>query len=135
MLGLTFSIYKSHDLFYFNGHFPPEGSKKLQEYLCTHIFFSVSKRHASIQSAVLKAPQETVIHQNIQDGCHLTEDENLENNRSSNAMHRRASGICNPSPNKLFEGKTRELECEDDEALLQLPYVLFASVQAAFCPG
>lgn len=48
--------------------------------LCAHIFFSVGERHASVQSAVLEAPQETVIHQNVQDGRHLTEDENLENN-------------------------------------------------------
>lgn len=53
------------------------------ELVKTHIFLSVRVRHAAIQSAVLKAPQITVIHQNIQDGCHLTEDQNLVHNKQT----------------------------------------------------
>lgn len=40
----------------------------------THVFVSLSIRHAAVQAAVLEAPQVAVIHENIQDRCHLTED-------------------------------------------------------------
>lgn len=79
-----------------------------------HIFFSVSERHASVQSAVLEAPQETVIHQNVQDGRHLTEDENLENH----------------------DHVTRQpliIDCEDDDdddALLMCSYLMSLSLQS-----
>lgn len=44
----------------------------------THVLLPVSVGHAAIQSAVLEASQVAVIHQEVQDGRHLAEDENLE---------------------------------------------------------
>lgn len=44
----------------------------------THVLLPVSVGHAAVQSAVLEASQVAVIHQDVQDGRHLAEDENLE---------------------------------------------------------
>lgn len=44
----------------------------------THILISLRVGHAAIQPTVLKASQVAVIHQNVQDRRHLTEDQNLE---------------------------------------------------------
>lgn len=126
----------------------------------THIFLSVSKRHAAIQSAVLEAPKKTVIHQNIQYGCHLTEDENLEHkNQTTKWKKKIKKSRAKPTLEALiikqctaktlkppkqiatlqqFNGKERELDCEDD-VLVEMcstfsPYVLFSSVRAAFYP-
>ena len=52
--------------------------------LLTYIFISVCIWHAAVESAVLEAPQIAVIHQNIQDGRHLTEDQNLDHNKTIN---------------------------------------------------
>lgn len=64
----------------------------------THVFLSVSKRHAAIQPAELEAPKETVIHQNIQDGCHLTKDENLEHKNQTTKWKKKKSRKAEPSP-------------------------------------
>lgn len=39
----------------------------------THVFVSLSIWHAAVQAAVVEAPQIAVIHENIQDRRHLTE--------------------------------------------------------------
>lgn len=44
----------------------------------THVLLPVSVRHAAVQPAVLEASQVAVVHQEVQDGRHLAEDENLE---------------------------------------------------------
>lgn len=56
----------------------------------THIFLSVGVGHAAVQSAVLEVPQVAVVHQEVQDGGHLTEDQNLTTSHNHTHTHARA---------------------------------------------
>lgn len=130
----------------------------------THVFLPVSKRHVAIQPAELEAPKEAVIHQNIQDGCHLAKDENLEHKNQTSKWKKKIKKSRAKPPLEApivpqrtaetlkppfkppfkqiatlqqFNGKERELGCVDGADMCRSgsPCVLLSSVPAASCPG
>lgn len=74
-----------------NIHIPPKRPSPAQRRTDrhTHVFLPVSKRHVAIQPAELEAPKEAVIHQDIQDGCHLAKDENLEHKNQTSKWEKK----------------------------------------------
>ena len=58
-----------------------------------HVVVPVVVGHAPVQPAVLVAPQVAVVHQDVQDGRHLTEDQHLSSPKQTHKLSCRFGAV------------------------------------------